>query len=385
TVLSVDAIGDQAEQHFGFRPCMPQLLSAWHQLQGKTVFTIARTGFGKTLTFWTTLLAHTKTKSNGILLIVTPLNILGDKNAREAMERLGLSGINVTGDEAKPEVFKNIAELHYQVIVASPELLVEHEGFRALFSNTEFTSCLINVTFDEAHCIILWSGKDFRPQYKQTHKLRWYIPDKVPYHFVSATLPRNIQDEIMQLFNLQKGDEVVEVRLSNDRPNIHLQVVEMKHSQTQKRDLKRVLRLDGDDRPPKFMVFCNKRKETEDIVKRMWEDLAPQYREKIVWFHSGMSDEFQESRMQMLTEGKIWGIVCTDAAGMGLDVPDIELVVQWGYIDSLCTLAQRLGRGGRSLLCEARGVYLVESQYFDATKAAKAERARKREEAKAQK
>ncbi|THU75230.1 hypothetical protein K435DRAFT_612698, partial [Dendrothele bispora CBS 962.96] len=60
-------------------PCVPQLWSALHQLHGKTVFTIARTGFGKTLTFWLPLIA----RSNSIMIIVTPLNILGDKNTNE--------------------------------------------------------------------------------------------------------------------------------------------------------------------------------------------------------------------------------------------------------------------------------------------------------------
>ncbi|KAE9396182.1 hypothetical protein BT96DRAFT_761579, partial [Gymnopus androsaceus JB14] len=64
---------------FGFHPCIPQLLSAWHQLQGKTVFMIAPTGFGKTLTFWIPLFAS----NDRILIIVTPLNILGDKNAQK--------------------------------------------------------------------------------------------------------------------------------------------------------------------------------------------------------------------------------------------------------------------------------------------------------------
>ncbi|THV04173.1 P-loop containing nucleoside triphosphate hydrolase protein [Dendrothele bispora CBS 962.96] len=353
----------KAELILGYKPCTAQLLSAWHQYDQKTVFTIARTGFGKTLTFWLPLLM----KEDGVLLIVTPLNILGDKNAREVMEKLGVAGVNVTGQTATEKVFKHIADLKYRVVVTSPELLVSHTSFKKLFENQKFTSKLINITFDEAHCIVAWGSKDFRPEYKETHKLRWYIPENVPYHFTSATLPENIYKEIKDLFNL-KNDTIREIRVSNDRPNIHLQSL-----------------VDGTERPPKFMVFCNSRKKTEQMAKEMWKGLPAELRERIPWFHSAMTDSFRESTMEKMTKGEIWGLVCTDAAGMGLDVSDVELVVQWGHVDSLETLVQRLGRAGRMLKVEARGVYFVEDKHFDAVRAAAAERKRKRDNAKTKK
>ncbi|KAE9409898.1 hypothetical protein BT96DRAFT_984238 [Gymnopus androsaceus JB14] len=233
---AVHELGDKGKKAFGFCLCIPQLLSAWHQLQGKTVFTIAPTGFGKTLTFWIPLLAS----NDGILIIVTRLNILGDKNAQESMEKLGILGVNVTGDNSGKEVFKEINDLKHRVIVASPELLVEHEGFHALYTNPKFTSKLINITFDKAHCIILWSGDDFRPEYKMTHKLRWFIPKGIPFHFVSATMPPSIQEEIKHTF-LVKDDTAEEIRMSNDCQNIHIQIVKMKYAKTSIKDLRRVL------------------------------------------------------------------------------------------------------------------------------------------------
>lgn len=65
-----------------------------------------------------------------------------------------------------------------------------------------------------------------------------------------------------------------------------------------------------------------------------------------------------------------------------MDIRDIELIIQWLYTDSLCTLSQRLGRGGRDPDTEATGIYLVEPDYFDANKLAKAKRKKKREEKK---
>jgi superfamily II DNA helicase RecQ len=108
------------------------------------------------------------------------------------------------------------------------------------------------------------------------------------------------------------------IRRSNDRPNIYFVVEEMKYSAKSMLDLERILNLDGKTQPPLFMVFVNKRAESEELAKKEWENLPPNLREKVVWFHSGMSPEFREKVIGKLQSGdsEIWGIMCTDAAGM---------------------------------------------------------------------
>jgi superfamily II DNA/RNA helicase len=81
-------------------------------------------------------------------------------------------------------------------------------------------------------------------------------------------------------------------------------------------DLEHILNLDGRTQPPLFMVFVNKRTESEELAKKEWENLPPNFREKVMWFHSGMSPEFREEVIRKLKSGEIWGIMCTDAAGM---------------------------------------------------------------------
>lgn len=146
------------------------------------------------------------------------------------------------------------------------------------------------------------------------------------------------------------------VRTSNDRPNIHLVVERMQYGLNSMRDLQHILQLDGKTRPPKFMAFINRRGLSEEAVNVLWEDFPLEARDRVVWFHSGMSTEFREDHIRRLRSGDTWGLVCTDAAGMvssqnisrnntervfqGLDILDIELVVQVGYVPSLCTLMQ---------------------------------------------
>jgi superfamily II DNA/RNA helicase len=92
-------------------------------------------------------------------------------------------------------------------------------------------------------------------------------------------------------------------------------VVEMQYSIKSMQDLDRVLILDPDNPPLKFMVFTNKRKEAERLMEqKFWSQLPPELQHKVIWFHSGMSRQFKEDVMEKLRKGEIWGIVCTDAA-----------------------------------------------------------------------
>ncbi|OBZ77631.1 ATP-dependent DNA helicase RecQ [Grifola frondosa] len=349
-------------------------LEEMSDLQKRNVFTIAPTGSGKTLTFWIPLLFN----DNGILILVTPLNILGDKNVAEVMRQFGINAVNITAETATDAVFKKIKALHYRVIVVNPEMLMTDKRFRTLYCDTKFTSRLFQVTFDEGHCISQWGGDDFRPEYKQTKLLHWLLPPHVNIHVASATQPPLIRKDVHETLNL-RHDTVSYIWLSNDRPNIHLVVKEMQYSVKSMQDLDRVLKMEPESPPPKFMVFTNRRKEAERLTTYLRHQLPAALRHKIVWFHSGMSEEFRQSKLEDLKKGDIWGIVCTDAAGMGLDIPDIVLIVQWGYMQSLCTLMQRLGRGARDPALEAIGIYLVEREHFDGYREAKEVKKREKE------
>lgn len=94
--------------------------------------------------------------------------------------------------------------------MASPELLVEHEGFQALYTNQKFTLKPINITFNEAHCIVLWSSDEQ----------------------CLLVLKKNIKHTF-----LVKDDAVEEIHMSNDCPNIHMQIVQMKYGKMSQKNL----------------------------------------------------------------------------------------------------------------------------------------------------
>ena len=97
---SIEDIRAKVKSHFGIEPCLFQLEDAMAQLRGDNCITVAATGSGKTLTFWIPLLFK-----EGIMILVTALNILGEQNVAE-LKALGIRAVNITRDNATKSLFK---------------------------------------------------------------------------------------------------------------------------------------------------------------------------------------------------------------------------------------------------------------------------------------
>ncbi|TFK20869.1 P-loop containing nucleoside triphosphate hydrolase protein, partial [Coprinopsis marcescibilis] len=298
------------------------------------------TGLGKTLTFFAPLLFN----NNGIKIIITALNVLGEKNEQELKE-LGINAINITAATNMQQTFKDIAQGKYRVIITSPEVIMNDSKFQ----------------FE-------W-GNDFRPDYADLGRLRWILPSHVHFHVVSATMPDSTLADVKKKLQM-KDSETVIIRRSNDRPNVHITVEEMKFSAASAKDVERILRTHvwSVSPPPSFMVFANARRETERGVESAWENLPDDMRKKIIWFHAGMSDKFWRESIERIRKGEVYGGWFTDCGGMGLDIPFIQIIIQFRYVKSLCVLMQRFGRAGRGIGTEACAIYLVEPKYFDCNK-----------------
>ncbi|CAK5275042.1 unnamed protein product [Mycena citricolor] len=359
TLLEIRA---KALKIFGCRPCLWQIRVVEAVLaHDRDVITIAATGAGKTLTFWMPLLFC----EDGIQIIVSPLNILGDQNVSQ-LEKLGIRAVNVTAETATQETFRDIEKCQYRVIVTNVETLMQAGGgFEKLWKKTAFTLRLISVIWDEAHCVSKWGG--FRPEYKDAGKLRYLIPRSVPFVIVSATLPAPVLADVKKILQVDP-DKCTLIRRSNDRANISLVIRQMKYPMSSFMDLA-FLVPDGwkpeDPPPPKFLIFFDSITDSIDAAEYLRGCLPPEAKHRIKWFNSEMSSEFKVEEADSLKAGVTFGLACTDSFGMGLDLPDIALVIQWRATCDLCTLWQRFGRGARALGSTATALLLAEPKHFD--------------------
>ncbi|KIL61089.1 hypothetical protein M378DRAFT_1059936, partial [Amanita muscaria Koide BX008] len=378
-IPSIDEIRSRTFEAFGKRPCLWQARTCEAILRGdRDVISIAGTGMGKTLTFWMPLLF----RPQGILLVITPLNILGKQNV-ETLEKAGIHGIFVSRGTASEQIFRAISSFRYRVIVVNPEELMRDKGgFEKLMKDRLFVNSLISMVIDEAHCISQWGS--FRPEYRHIGQLRYLQRKQCPYLITSATLSPAIIQDIKKVLNLDE-DKLLLSRCSINRTNFAIVVRPILHSLSSFVDLKFLLNdwKPGDPQPPKFLIFFDNIQTSVQAGKALCRLLPLGYQHRIKWFNSEMSDTFKETEVERLVKGETWGLMTTDSFGMGMDIPDIQIVGQWrATLPTVSTIWQRFGRCVRDPTLQGTVYLFVEKEHFDAerrkAKAAKESRKRKR-------
>jgi superfamily II DNA helicase RecQ len=134
-------------------------------------------------------------------------------------------------------------------------------------------------------------------------------------------MPLDILRDVNKILHLRSQD-TEHIACSNDRPNIHLVVREMKYAASSFADLAFLIPdniKDGGEPPEKFLVFFDNTKEAEAATKYLRTRLPPNLRDKVKWFHSTMTSWYREEEFQALKVGETWGLCVTDAFGMVRD------------------------------------------------------------------
>ncbi|OJT02516.1 ATP-dependent DNA helicase Q-like 1 [Trametes pubescens] len=275
---------------------------------------------------------------------------------------------------------QDIESCLYRVVVVNPEQAFKSKGgFSKVWRKKDFTSRVISVVWDEAHCIFNWAS--FRTDYGDAGRMRNLL--SAPFHLPSATMPDPVFNGVLETLNLERSRVEVH-RRSNDRPNVYLTVRKMHHAARTYQDLVDVLLgkgwKRGDRMPFKSLTFFDSIEESLQAADVLRKYFAPEDKYKLLCFNSDVTAGLREAATEEFKAGKLWGLYCTDSFGMGVDIADIELIVQWKLTCDMDSLWQRIGRAARGPGTEAVAVIIAEPKHFDEEKEAASKRAEKRAE-----
>lgn len=292
-------------------------------LQDRDVLAILPTGAGKSLCYQLPALA-----TNGLTLVISPLISLMNDQVEKLQGRGIAAGALHSGlsAEARERLLDIAHNRDLRLLYISPEKLASESFAETL---ADLSPTLIAV--DEAHCISQW-GHDFRPDYRCIGRLRQRLPG-VPFMALTGSATPAVAEDIQTLLKLRKP---AIFRLSTDRPNIRLL---MRETQTRQGDCVAALRRIPGERA---IVYCRNRKQTE-IVARLLTDSGIE----AVAYHAGLPNVQRADIATAWAEKKAPVIVATTAFGMGIDQPEVRLVIHYDLPEDVESYYQEMGRAGR--------------------------------------
>jgi ATP-dependent DNA helicase RecQ len=303
-----------------FRPLQGDIIrsiSTGHDTLG-----LMPTGGGKSLTFQVPTMAM-----EGVCLVITPLIAL----MRDQVENLKAHGIKAamicTGmsHEEIITTLDNCTFGNYKFLYVSPERLSTELFLKRL---QHLNVCLITV--DEAHCISQW-GYDFRPSYLKIAEIRQHLPD-IPVLALTATATPEVVNDIQRQLRFQEANLFTK---SFERSNLAYVVRNVEDK------LPYLLRILNNVKGT-ALVYVRDRKKTKEVSDFLQDNGITSD-----FFHAGLPQTVKDTKQTAWKNNRCRVIVCTNAFGMGIDKPDVRLVIHLDLPDSPEAYFQEAGRAGR--------------------------------------
>jgi ATP-dependent DNA helicase RecQ len=311
-------------QHYwgysSFRPLQKEIIES--VLSGKDTLALLPTGGGKSICYQVPALAM-----DGMCIVVSPLIALM-KDQVQALHQKKIEAAAIYTGMPFPQV-KDILQMavneKLKFLYVSPERLTTN-----LFLEYLPGMNISLIAVDEAHCISQW-GYDFRPAYLRIAELRNELHG-VPVLAVTASATPVVQDDICKQLQF-KNHHIY--RGSFLRPNLSFSVFKVESR------INKILQV-LHNVSGSAIVYCKSRRMTQEVAQLLQlQKISADY------YHAGLSNEERSKKQEAWLQNQTRVIVCTNAFGMGIDKPDVRVVIHHDIPDCLENYYQEAGRGGR--------------------------------------
>lgn len=290
--------------------------------EGRDTLGLMPTGGGKSITFQVPALAQ-----DGVCIVITPLIALMKDQVMHLRQK-GILASAVYSGMSRQEIITTLENSIFggvKILYVSPERL-SSELFITKFRHMKVSF----ITVDEAHCISQW-GYDFRPSYLQIADIRKLKPD-VPVLALTATATPAVVDDIQGRLGFSKKNVF---RMSFRRENLAYVV---SHTLDKAQELLHILR----DTQESAIVYVRSRRRAKEIATYLCD-----HQINSTFYHAGLEPSVKDKRQKDWQEDRTQVMVATNAFGMGIDKPDVRVVVHIDCPDSIEAYFQEAGRAGR--------------------------------------
>lgn len=320
-------------------------------LEGQRVLCLMPTGGGKSLIYQVAGLALEK-----CTLVISPLVALMSQQ-RDQLVRSGLGAVSFSGMDYRKQFQTLTAMLQGELpdfVFVSPERIA-NDGYLEYVLRARCEDIGL-VVVDEAHCVSQW-GEGFRPSYRNIPlALDRIFGDSWPRILcLTATLNEGQQDQIREDFRITRTIKAPALW----RDNLDLEIVNLRDGKDETKDAE----LEGileEHRGEKVLVFAHRKYGKKGTTRTLDAKYRDRY-EGVAHFDSDMSDGEKASVLQGFTDGSIKIVFATSAFGMGVDIPDIRVVVNYLISETIEQYYQEVGRAGRDGK-PAKGILLYTRQ-----------------------